>query len=226
MLQAGVKAGSCCHEYCSSVILTKSEAFRSVLPLNVVVPVAVLLEGFSIRYFACAGHLLIKFIATFPAIQLLAQHGLVYPITISIMQRISIFIATGWLKLCTLCSWKKKQQHFILLAVFGTGLLVGVRHYGALIYIGLKTWDFDHRSLKWSWGLENPLQCFLTWKVKFWSNGLSSQFPLTSGDLGFCPGSQEKLSRIYIMWGEKQAQNKYTGIQNEGDEDIAQLQRE
>lgn len=90
MLQAGVKAGSC-----SSVILTKSQAFRSVLPLNVVVPVAVLLKGFSIRYFTYAGHLLIKFIATFPAIQLLAQHGLVYPIVISIMQRISVFIATG-----------------------------------------------------------------------------------------------------------------------------------
>lgn len=55
MLQAGVKAGSCC-ECCNSVIPTKSEAFRSVLSLNVVVTVALSLQGSSMRYFTCAGH--------------------------------------------------------------------------------------------------------------------------------------------------------------------------
>jgi len=55
MLQAGIEVVSCC-EYCSSVILTKSEAFRSVLSLSVVVPVATLLQGSSIRYFTCGSH--------------------------------------------------------------------------------------------------------------------------------------------------------------------------
>lgn len=34
--------------------------------------------------------------------------------------------------------WEEEHQPFLLLAVLGTCLLVGVGDYGALIYIGLK----------------------------------------------------------------------------------------
>lgn len=77
MLQAGVKSGSCFIIFC---------------PLSEVVPVAILLQG---SYQDVLLWLCDQMLEAFTAINLLAEGGLVYPIIISIMQRISMFIAAG-----------------------------------------------------------------------------------------------------------------------------------
>lgn len=77
-----------------------------------------------------------------------------YPIIINVMQRISMFIVTGWFKLCRQCSWKKEQQRFLLWAVFGNVFWLVWEIMVLSFTQNLKSEVLITVLWRWSWGLE------------------------------------------------------------------------